>query len=105
MEYVFHAKGHENVTSTHKSTFEVTMDEKLIKAGDCIIGVQSEVKLGDLPHELKEAIKNENTEIKVRLETENAGDKITGLGIRINPKTPHRHGLRKSNYRCSRTLI
>jgi hypothetical protein len=106
MEYVFHAKGHENVTSTHKSTFEVTMDEKLIKAGDCIIGVQSEVKLGDLPHELKEAIKNENTQIKVRLETENAGDKITGYGHpELTLKHPTDMVCRKSNYRCSRTLM
>jgi hypothetical protein len=106
MEYVFHAKGHENVTSTHESTFEVTMDEKLTKAGDCIIGVQSEVKLGDLPQELKEAIKNENTQIKVRLETENAGDEITGYGHpELTLKHPTDMVCRKSNFRCSRTLM
>lgn len=106
MEYVFHAKGHENVTSTHKSTFEVTMDEKLTKAGDCIIGVQSETKLEDLPLELKEAIMDENTQIKVQLETENAEDKITGYGHPdLTLKHPTDMVCRKSKFRCSRTLM
>jgi hypothetical protein len=106
MEYVFHAKGHENVTSTHESTFEVTMDEKLTKAGDCIIGVQSDAKLGDFPQELKEAIRDDNTIIKVRLETENADDEITGHGHPdLTLKHPTDMVCRNSNYRCSRTLM
>jgi hypothetical protein len=106
MEYVFHAKGHENVTSTHKSTFEVTTDEKLSKAGDCIIGVQSDTKLEDLPLELKKAIRDENSLIRVRLETENAEDEIVGYGHPdLTLKHPTDMVCRKSNYRCSRTLM
>lgn len=106
MEYVFHAKGHENVTSTHKSTFEVTTDEKLSKAGDCIIGVQSDTKLEDLPLELKKAIRDENSLIRVRLETENAEDEIVGYGHPdLTLKHPTDMVCRKSNFRCSRTLM
>ena len=106
MEYVLHAKGHKNVTSTHKSTFEVTTDENITKAGDCIIGVQSDVKLGDLPLELKGAIRDENTKIKVVLETENAEDEIIGYGHPdLTLEHPTDMVCRKSNYRCSRTLM
>ena len=106
MEYVLHAKGHKNVTSTHKSTFEVTTDENITKAGDCIIGVQSDVKLGDLPLELKGAIRDENTKIKVVLETENAEDEIVGYGHPdLTLKHPTDMVCRRSKFRCSRTLM
>ena len=106
MEYVFHAKGHENVTSAHKSTFEVTTDENITNAADCIIGVQSDAKLGDLPLKLKGAIRDENSLIRVRLETENAEDEIVGYGQPdLTLKHPTDMVCRTSNYRCSRTLM
>jgi hypothetical protein len=36
------ASGHENVTAAHTSTFEVTTDDYLTPAGDCIIGVEAD---------------------------------------------------------------
>lgn len=106
MEYVFHARGHKNVTSTHKSTFEVTMDENIGKAADCIIGVSSEAKLSDFPPEIIKFIRDENTLIKVRLETENAEDEITGYGHPdLTLKHPTDMVCRKSKFRCSRTLM
>lgn len=106
MEYIFHARGHKNVTSTHKSTFEVTMDENIGKTADCIIGVQSDAKLEDFPDELKKAIKDENTVINVCLKTENAEDEIVGYGHPdLTLKHPTDMVCRKSNFRCSRTLM
>jgi hypothetical protein len=106
MEHIIHAKGHKNVTSTHKSTFEVTKDENITKAADCIIGVQSDAKLVDFPSGLKEAIRDENTKIKVVLETENAEDEIIGYGHPdLTLEHPTDMVCRKSNYRCSRTLM
>jgi hypothetical protein len=106
LEYVFHAKGHHNVTSAHKSTFEVTMDKEIGIRADCIVGVSSEAKLGELPNKLQEAIKNENNIIKVQLETENAFDEITGYG---HPELTLNHPTdmvcRKSEFKCSRTLM
>ncbi len=106
MEYIFHAKGHKNVTSAHRSTFEVTMDREIGIKADCIVGVSSEVKLEDFPSELREAIKNENTLIKVQLETENAKDEIKGYG---HPELALDHPTdmvcRKSDFKCSRTLM
>jgi hypothetical protein len=34
-----HASGHENVAAAHTSTFEVTTDDYLTPAGDCILGI------------------------------------------------------------------
>jgi len=39
---VIRARGHENVTATHQSTFEVTTDDWLTPAGDCILGVDAD---------------------------------------------------------------
>lgn len=33
------ARGHDNVAAAHTSTFEVTSDDWLTRAGDCIVGV------------------------------------------------------------------
>ena len=106
MEYTFHAKGHKNVTSAHRSTFEVTMDREIGIRADCIVGVSSKVKLEDFPPELREAIKSENTLIKVQLETENAKDEITGYGHpELTLDHPTDMVCRKSDFKCSRTLM
>lgn len=106
MEYTFHAKGHKNVTSAHRSTFEVTMDEEIGIRADCIVGVSSKVKLEDFSQELKDAIRDENTLIKVHLETENANDEIRGYGHpELTLDHPTDMVCRKSDFKCSRTLM
>ena len=106
MEYTFHAKGHKNVTSAHRSTFEVTMDKEIGIRADCIVGVSSKIKLEDFPLELRNAIKNENTLIKVQLETENAEDEIKGYGHpELTLDHPTDMVCRKSDFKCSRTLM
>ena len=37
-----HARGHENVTAEHASTFEFTTDDWLTPAGDCILAVDAD---------------------------------------------------------------
>jgi len=36
------ARGHEHVTAEHGSTFEVTSDDWLTPAGDCILGIEAD---------------------------------------------------------------
>jgi len=106
MRYVFYAKGHPNVTSKHKSTFEITMDKEIGKTADCIIGVGSSISMKDFPRALKKAITNKNAIIKLVLKTENAEDEITGKG---HPDLTLDHPTdivcRKSDYICNRTLM
>jgi len=36
------ATGHEHVSATHESTFELTTDDFLTPAGDCILGIEAD---------------------------------------------------------------
>lgn len=40
---VVHANGHEHVTAEHASTVELTSDDWLTPAGDCIVGVEADI--------------------------------------------------------------
>lgn len=106
MEYTFYAQGHENVTSKHKSTFEITTDKTLTLKGDCIIGVNSGITLNDFPKELKKDIQTDNKKIELKLETDNFSDKIIGFGSsELTLNHPTDMVCRKSNFTCSRTLM
>jgi hypothetical protein len=106
LKYTFKAKGHPNVTSKHRSTFEVTQDTDMSLAGDCIVGVSSKASLNDIPRQMREAIQNEKTEIHVILETENAHDEIIGYGHpSLTLDHPTDMVCRRSDYTCSRTLM
>lgn len=106
MEYSFVARGHENVTSLHKSTFEITTEESLTLKGDCIVGVKSEITLDDLPEELKNLIKTDNQKIELFLESDNYSDKIVGYGSsKLTLDHPSDMVCRKSDFTCNRTLM
>jgi uncharacterized protein len=106
MEYTFHARGHPNVTSLHRSTFEITRDTEIGKTADCIVGVAADADLGALPTQIIKTIQIDGNPVKVRLETENASDEITGFG---HPELTLNHPTdmvcRKSEFKCSRTLM
>lgn len=100
------AKGHENVSSMHKSTFEITKDSDLTPSGDCIVGVDMDKTLLDFPQEFKEKIADSNTKIIVELKTENGCDVIVGYGHEDLTLThPTDIVVRKSDFTCSRTLM
>ncbi len=106
MKYTFTAKGHHNVTSKHRTTFEVTQDTDMGLRADCIVGVASKASLNDMPSDMKENIRNENVKIKIILETENATDTITGHGHpALTLDHPTDMVCRRSDYTCSRTLM
>lgn len=106
MKFTLKTRGHVNVTSRHKTTFEVTTDPEIGIKADCIVGVASEKSMKDFSDEFKKAISREDAKIKVILRTKNASDEITGYG---HPDLPLNHPTdivcRKSNYICSRTLM
>lgn len=106
MNFKIQAKGHKNVLSKHKSTFEITKDKDLSLSGDCIIGVAMDKTMNDIPDILKEKIRDETAKILVKLSTENAKDEIVGYG---HPDLSLNHSsdivCRKSTYVCSRTLM
>lgn len=99
-------KGHKNVSSLHKSTFEITMDKEIGPTADCIIGVDMDSPMYAFPEEFKEKIADSNTRITVVLDTENGHDEITGWGHEDLTLThPTDIVCRTSDYTCSRTLM
>ena len=106
MIFKLQTKGHKNVTSLHKSTFEVTKDVEIGPTADCIIGTSMDKSMFDFPEEFKAKIANSNTKITVILETENVRDEIVGFGHEDLTLThPTDIVARTSDYTCSRTLM
>ena len=106
MNFKIIAKGHENVLSLHKSTFEITKDNDLSLSGDCIIGLDIDKSMEDFPEEFKEKLANDDTKVIVELKTPNASDTIEGYGHHdLTLSHPTDIVCRKSNFVCSRTLM
>jgi hypothetical protein len=75
-ELIFTVKGHENIISTHKSTWQITKEEHLTQQGDCIIGVGSKIACIDLPDWLKEHLQNEG---KIKIEMKVGELQLVGM--------------------------
>lgn len=106
MIFKIQTKGHENVTSNHKSTFEITKDPEIGPTADCIVGTSADKSMSDFPQEFKDKIANSKTKIKVILDTENGHDEIIGFGHEDLTLThPTDIVCRTSDYTCSRTLM
>ena len=106
MNFKIIAKGHENVLSLHKSTFEITKDNDLSLSGDCIIGLDIDKSMEDFPEEFKEKLANDDTKVIVELKTPNASDTIEGYGHHdLTLSHPTDIVCRKSTFVCSRTLM
>jgi hypothetical protein len=82
MEYIetIHATGHEHVQSTHASTFEVTSDDWLTPAGDCILAIEADRTPADFADEFVEAAQSHDAEITATLSTDDHTHTIRGRG-------------------------
>lgn len=100
------AYGHENVTSKHRTTIEVTKDREIAKRADCIIGVNADKGIAELSDEFKKAARKENSTIKCVLRVNNLEEVIIGKG---HPDLSFTHKtdvvIRKSAFTCPRTLM
>lgn len=102
---VIHARGHENILSTNKTTFEITKDTHLTKRGDCIIAVNANKAATDLSQEFKNTLRNENARLTITIEVDSEKEIVKASG---NPQPTLTHPtdlvVRKSDYICDRTL-
>ena len=102
---VFSARGHKNVQSTHRTTFEVTKERSLTKQGDCIIAVEATRAAADLSFEFKEAARKEGARMTITIE---AGELKETVKAKCSPQLQFTHPtdlvVRKSDYVCGRTL-
>ena len=106
MIFKLKTKGHRNVTSLHKSTFEITKDVEIGQTADCIIGTDADGSMLNFSSEFKDKIADSNTKIIVILDTENGHDEITGFGHEdLTLNHPTDIVCRTSDFTCSRTLM
>jgi hypothetical protein len=102
---VIEAYGHQNVRSTHKTTFEFTKEAGLTSRGDCIVAVNATKGAIDLNSKFKEAARKENAKITVTIEADCVREVVRARG---NPRLSFTHPtdlvIRKSGYVCGRTV-
>ena len=77
---VIRAKGHVNITATHKTTIEVTKDDYLTPLGDCIIGVMADKSVAELSDKFKNIMLDDKTTLISVFITNNSYDYIVSKG-------------------------
>ena len=80
MEEVVRARGHEHVRAEHASTFEVTADDYLTPAGDCILGVEADRVPADFDEAFVAACRDADARITATFEAAGVTEVVTGRG-------------------------
>ena len=80
MEQVVRAGGHENVTAEHGSTFEVTSDDWLTPAGDCILAVEADAVPTEFDDAFAAACRSPTATITATLRADSHEQVIEGRG-------------------------
>ncbi len=101
----FRARGHPNVRATHRTTLEITRETHLTPRGDCIIAVESEIGLADLPASMKHEIRSGGL-VVLAICARGICDSVAGWGSpELGLSDPDRIIIRRSTYTDSRTLM
>ncbi|WP_247008081.1 DUF371 domain-containing protein [Halorientalis litorea] len=106
MEEVVHASGHENVAAEHASTFEVTTDDYLTPAGDCILGIDADRAPADFDPAFVRACQSADATITVTLDADGHTATVTGRGDPALTFESDRSAVgRTSDYVDDRTVL
>ncbi|WP_411962782.1 DUF371 domain-containing protein [Haloferax sp. YSMS24] len=81
MEEVIRARGHEHVSAEHASTFEVTSDDWLTPAGDCILAIDADRTPADFGDEFVDACQSHDATITVTVRVD-AGERTHEQTVR-----------------------
>lgn len=74
------ARGHDNVSAAHESTFELTTDDFLTPAGDCILGIEADRAPADFDAAFVDACQDAAATIEARLSVDGHSVTISGRG-------------------------
>lgn len=80
MQEIVEAVGHPNVSATHGSTLEVTTDDYLTPAGDCILGIEADHAPADFDPAFVEQCRDENATIELTLDVGEQQTTVEGHG-------------------------
>ncbi len=74
------ARGHDNVTGTHASTWELTSDDWLTPAGDCILGIEADRVPADFDPAFVDACRDADATVVATLRADGHVAIVTGRG-------------------------
>ncbi len=102
---LIYAKGHRNIKSTHRTTFEFTKDTSLTERGDCILAISADKGVNDLSDEFKNVLLNDDASLKIIVEAGGKEDSALAKGSRLLLlKDINDMVIRKGTFICDRTL-
>jgi len=97
--------GHELITATHKSTFEITKEAFLGPKGNCIIGIKSNKACNDLNPILRKTLKSDYVKVTLTLVVGGYLFKVLASGSpELTLEDNNSVVVRKSSFVCPRTL-
>ena len=104
VKWVVRARGHPNITATHRTTFMTTRDPEVGPRGDCIIGVKAEMGAAHLPQALKNLVRS-GKEFIIRISAGGVEEKVMAKGHpALSLVHPRDLVVRKSRFLCGRTV-
>ena len=80
MEELVRARGHEHVSARHASTLELTSDDYLTPAGDCILGIEADRTPADFDPGFVDACRNAESRITATLAAGGHSQTVRGRG-------------------------
>jgi len=80
MREQLHAQGHENVSAEHASTFEMTSDDFLTPAGDCILAIEADRTPAEFDPAFVAACQDADATIEVTLSAGPVTETVTARG-------------------------
>ncbi|MDS0281174.1 DUF371 domain-containing protein [Haloarcula onubensis] len=105
-EVVISARGHDNVTAEHASTLEVTSDDFLTPAGDCILGIEADTVPADVDEGFVTACQSADATITATLEADGHRAVVEGSGHPdLSFENERGHVIRTSDYVDDRTVM
>ncbi|ELY45533.1 DUF371 domain-containing protein [Natronorubrum tibetense] len=106
MEEIIRARGHEHVSAEHSSTFEITTDDFLTPAGDCILAIEADRAPADFDPDFVAACQDSGATITVTIEAGGYTESVTGRGDPDLEFTNERSAVgRTSEYVDDRTIV
>lgn len=96
--YSFKCFGHENITSSHKNTFEFTKHKDIGKLAHCIIGIKADFSVKDI----KKIVRNKD-KLKIIIKVDDLKEEINCISNK-DFSDSEEIVIRKSDFLSKRTL-
>jgi hypothetical protein len=106
LEETVHARGHEHVRAAHESTVEVTSDDSLTPAGDCIVAVAADRTPADFDAAFVAACRDAGATVTATLEVDDHVGRVVGHGHpELSFESERSMVCRTSDYVDDRTVM